>query len=201
MPWEWLHEFLVDWRIRDLLGFFRFPVLKTSFWGGLYRTKVSAWLAQLVSSVCMVSGRSRRRGSRKIFRGGGGSKPSTLNFDKQKKKKNNNRGEERGIFYRGNKLFHATVCLYLFISSFFNIVSQRRGSCGVGVPPLEKNWVKLVRFHTKIHNLTHKICHWGKGIFMPPDRMIGGMLFLSCLFVCFYRIKLCSDSLPPLNFK
>ena len=54
--WEWLHEFRVDWRTRDLLGFFRFPVLKTSFWGGLYRTKVSARLAQLVSSDCMVSG-------------------------------------------------------------------------------------------------------------------------------------------------
>ena len=52
--WEWLHEFRVDWRTRDLLGFFRFPVLKTSFWGGLYRTKVSARLAQLVSSDCEI---------------------------------------------------------------------------------------------------------------------------------------------------
>ena len=24
----------------------------------------------------------------------------------------------------------------------------------------------------------------GSNLFMPPDRMIGGILFLSCLFVC-----------------
>ena len=51
---------------------------------------------------------------------------------------------------------------YLLISSFFsNILSEHFGpvedeekGCGLGASP-KKNWVKLVRFRTKIHHLTH----------------------------------------------
>ena len=68
---------------------------------------------------------SYRRGSRNFSKGGGGVRTSYLEFQQAKK-----RDRERGQLWSKQVIFNATVCLYLFISSFFNIVCEHSGSCG-----------------------------------------------------------------------
>ena len=87
-------------------------------------------------------------------RGGEGSEPPTLNNKKPPK-----RGRE--ISYVVIPVFFSRLfCLYLFISSFFNLVCGRWGGWSGGPPP--KFWVKLVRFRAIIHHLTHTISHGGR---------------------------------------
>ena len=99
--------------------FLSIPVLKTSFWGGSYRTMVSARLAQLVSSVCMVSGRSIRRRSRKIFQGGGGVQTFDPQFRQAKKiiTEAKTEGSFIGVTSYFMRLFVCTSLFPLFFST------------------------------------------------------------------------------------
>ena len=119
-----------------------------------------------------------RRGSRKFFQRGGGGvgfQTSDLKFRQAKKKTKRevvSYGDKQVIFMR---LF---ACTSLFL--FFNIVSQRRGSCRgggdcLGVLP-QKNLSKPGSFSHIKYTIWHiKFVTWAR-------------FFL-------YRIKLCSDSL------
>ena len=110
-------------------------------------------------------------GIQKIFRGGGGGPNHDLKFQQAKKNRGGGGGGGgeggkvgRGVVSHGvNQVIFPYNCLYLFISSFFqhSIRTLWRRVLGFS----QKNLSKTGSFFcSKIHHLSHKMCHWGKGL-------------------------------------